>query len=422
LNTFRSVGKTLLLLICISNLLGFFSCSKDDGDKDPEVTADEDLYINEVYASGDDWIELYNASDAQKDIGGYRIYDDVNKKYSLPVGTVISAKGYLILNCDDTGTGLNTNFKLSSSGETVYLENKSLEVIDKVEFPALDNGQSFGRYPDGSINLKVSGNVTKAASNGDSNAPAIDNVTILPIVPDKSTAVEVKATLVSNTGITSVTLFYKINSGSFTQVAMVLTSGKYVATIPAANVLGRVDYYVEAKNGAGQSGYKPFDAPDDTYYYLLNEDLLPNLKINEFLASNSSCCPDNDSGTPEYDDWIEIYNAGGTAVDIGGMYLSDDPADPFKSKIPTSSSVLTTIQPGGFLLLWADGSKEQGIRHLNFSLSADGETVGIYYIDGRKIDERVFGAQADNKSSGRTPNGSDTWATFNSPTPGTTNP
>jgi hypothetical protein len=104
------------------------------------------------------------------------------------------------------------------------------------------------------------------------------------------------------------------------------------------------------------------------------------------------------------------------------MYLSDDPADPFKSKIPTTNSSQTTIPAKGFLLLWADGSKSQGVRHLDFSLSGDGETVGIYYIDGRTIDERDFGAQTENKSSGRSPNGGVTWIIFNTPTPGVTNP
>src|SRR4030042_1244411 len=47
------------------------------------------------------------------------------------------------------------------------------------------------------------------------------------------------------------------------------------------------------------------------------------LVINEFMASNNS-----DSGISDpqgdYDDWIEIYNFGDTAIDIGGMYLTGD--------------------------------------------------------------------------------------------------
>ena len=420
---FLRYPNTLLAIAVVGTLVWLSSCSSDNDDPDPDpiVTEDELVYINEIFAAGDDWIELYNANDAVKDISGYRIYDDVTNKYALPAGTTIAAKGYLILNCDDLATGLSTNFKLTSDGETVYLENTTGELIDKVEFPTLDNGQTYGRFPDGSANLKVSGNVTKAATNGDSNAPAIDNVVRTPLVPDKSSEVTFVATLVSNTGILSVKLFYKINDGSYTEMPMTLSSGKYSATIPAPNVLGRVDYYVEAKNDAGLSGFKPFDAPTDSYFYLLNEDALPNLKINEFMAFNSACCPDNDSGTPEYDDWIEIYNAGASAVNVGGMYMSDDPDDPFKDKIPTTDPSSTTIQPGEFLRLWADGSTSQGIRHLNFSLSNTGEAVGLYYIDGRTIDEYMFGTQAENVSRGRTTDGGATWGDFATPTPGESN-
>ena len=57
------------------------------------------------------------------------------------------------------------------------------------------------------------------------------------------------------------------------------------------------------------------------------------LVINEFMASNNS-----ESGIAdpqgEYDDWVEIYNAGPTAVDLGGMYLTDDLSDPTNFMIP----------------------------------------------------------------------------------------
>jgi hypothetical protein len=55
------------------------------------------------------------------------------------------------------------------------------------------------------------------------------------------------------------------------------------------------------------------------------------LFINEFMAKNVSFIQDNFG---DYDDWIEIYNAGPNAVDLGGMYLTDDPDDPTEWMIP----------------------------------------------------------------------------------------
>ncbi|MHC4867312.1 MAG: dockerin type I domain-containing protein [Planctomycetota bacterium] len=55
------------------------------------------------------------------------------------------------------------------------------------------------------------------------------------------------------------------------------------------------------------------------------------LFINEFMADNDGFIQDNFG---DYDDWIEIYNAGPNAVDLGGMYLTDDLSDPTEWMIP----------------------------------------------------------------------------------------
>ncbi|MBN2132757.1 MAG: lamin tail domain-containing protein, partial [Sedimentisphaerales bacterium] len=52
-----------------------------------------------------------------------------------------------------------------------------------------------------------------------------------------------------------------------------------------------------------------------------------NLVINEFMAANNTSIQDS---LGDYDDWIEIYNAGETAVDLAGYYLTDDPSEPTK--------------------------------------------------------------------------------------------
>lgn len=60
------------------------------------------------------------------------------------------------------------------------------------------------------------------------------------------------------------------------------------------------------------------------------------LFVNEFMADNDSTIQDPcGSGYP---DWIELYNAGSTAIDIGGMYLTDDASDPTKWMIPVGIS------------------------------------------------------------------------------------
>lgn len=155
-------------------------------------------------------------------------------------------------------------------------------------------------------------------------------------------------------------------------------------------------------------------------FFFLKEDV-PTLYINEIMANNLSCCPDQDGDKEEFDDWVEIYNPGPTSIDIGGMYLSQDQDNPLGYQIPKSNSALTTIPPGGFLLLWADGNPEQGVLHLKFKLNQMGEFVGLFYDDGRKIDGVKFGEQTENISFGRRNDGSTVWQELSHPTPGKSN-
>lgn len=155
-------------------------------------------------------------------------------------------------------------------------------------------------------------------------------------------------------------------------------------------------------------------------FFYLKEDV-PSIYINEFMAINSSCCPDTDGGREEFEDWIELYNPGATAVDIAGMYFSQDQKKPLGYQIPKTNSSLTTIQPGGFLVLWADGSPEQGVLHLKFKLNQNGEYIGLYYEDGRKIDGIKFDKQTENESFGRVTDGDENWKEFSVPTPGKSN-
>jgi len=68
------------------------------------------------------------------------------------------------------------------------------------------------------------------------------------------------------------------------------------------------------------------------------------LVINEFMASNNSYTRDPQG---QCDDWIEIYNYGTDAIDIAGMYLTDNLSVPTKWRIPSGNPATTTIPAGG---------------------------------------------------------------------------
>jgi CotH protein/GEVED domain-containing protein/chitobiase/beta-hexosaminidase-like protein/HYR domain-containing protein/lamin tail-like protein/type IX secretion system substrate protein len=152
---------------------------------------------------------------------------------------------------------------------------------------------------------------------------------------------------------------------------------------------------------------------------LFANSLFSQLSINEFMADNASTITDE---LGDYEDWIEIYNGGSSAIDIGGYYISDDLTAPTAWQIPTSNPPLTTIPAGGFLLLWADKDIDDGENHIDIKLGAGGEDIILTSPDGvTVIDQLTFGPQSSDISYGRTLDGGPTFQLFTSPTPNGSN-
>ncbi|WP_017258818.1 lamin tail domain-containing protein [Pedobacter arcticus] len=138
------------------------------------------IFINEAFSDGTkdatdpDWAEIYNASDIPVDLSGYAFYDEgikssagVKPKRILNAGTIIPAKGFLVLKTENTGGEYAVEFGLGSSGDAVYLENTAGVLVSSLDFLtiSLSGKKSYGRQPDGSTNLVVFTAPTKGTSN-----------------------------------------------------------------------------------------------------------------------------------------------------------------------------------------------------------------------------------------------------------------
>jgi hypothetical protein len=146
-----------------------------------------------------------------------------------------------------------------------------------------------------------------------------------------------------------------------------------------------------------------------------------NVVINEFMAQNNSTIADPADG--DFDDWIELYNAGSTTVDLAGFFLTDNLTNRTKFAIPAGYP----IPPNGFLLVWADGETGQNQPgnsglHASFALAKDGEQIGLCSPDGQLLDGFSFGAQTADLSQGRYPDASENpLVSFEEPSPGSAN-
>ncbi|MEO0515626.1 MAG: CotH kinase family protein [Planctomycetota bacterium] len=166
-------------------------------------------------------------------------------------------------------------------------------------------------------------------------------------------------------------------------------------------------------------GIKPYiNARTD--YLRLNTpapDPLPPIYINEVISTNNTIIADE---AGQFEDFIELYNAGPETVDLSGMWLSDDPGTPREWRIPDG----TTIPAGGYIIIWADNDPADGPLHATFGLSSGGETVALFHNDDNNvvlIDTLTFPALNADESWGRFPDGADNTQAFCAVTPAAPN-
>ena len=141
-----------------------------------EVSAANNIYVNELFKRND-WVELYNTTDAPIDVEGMYLSDNEKKpkKYQITKGesqasTVIPAHGYLVIWCDklEPVSQLHASFKLAAEGGDVLLTAADESWTDKLSYFFHESDQTVGRYPDGSNHVYVMNIPTIAKTNATS--------------------------------------------------------------------------------------------------------------------------------------------------------------------------------------------------------------------------------------------------------------
>ncbi|MGN0606642.1 MAG: CotH kinase family protein [Oscillospiraceae bacterium] len=136
--------------------------------------------------------------------------------------------------------------------------------------------------------------------------------------------------------------------------------------------------------------------------------------INEICTQNKSCLTDSYG---LYSDWIELYNAGNSDVDLSGYGLSDDESKPLQWTFPTG----TIISAGEHMILFASKQNSSASElHTGFALSKNGETLVLTSPKGEILQKIIVPTLAEDTTYGRTPDGSSIFEVMTA-TPGTAN-
>lgn len=474
----RRLGSILISAALIVILAVFLINLKEGSSRAPaDAVALSEIMISNKGSVPDnlggypDYIELHNGSSEKADISGYGLSDSLleGAKYVFPAGTVLEPGAYVVVWCGgEAEDGMHAPFKLSA-GEEAVLFDASGRPLDTAVLNSVDSGMVLRRegevwtqakpcpgYPkteEGMAEYEKSLKEMEDIGLYINEFMASNATTICDSFGSYSDWIELYNSTdtdmdISGFGISdnlSQPMKYRFPDGTTIAAKgylVVFCSGNegmqngelhapfglrsYGEDVVIANRAGRIIDSYSFKNqetdvsmaripdGAGEfqsnsqpspgypntgAGYSAFDAA--------NRLPLGGVYISEFGGSTGSVASD----------WVELHNSTGSAVNLGGYGLSNNPKNPAKWVFPDIS-----IEPGEYLLLYATGSADKAQKKnlkLNFNISSTGETLFFFDPNGKLIDKLSAGRMKSGQSYGR--DGSDNRFYYAEPTPGAQN-
>ncbi len=411
-----------------------------------------EIMYNPLGGSGYEFIEIQNAGNAAVDLSGCTLS---GVAYSFPAGSILNARATWVLASSINPAAFAARYPnvsvfgyfndaLSNGGERITLREAAGRVVDSV---AYDDESGWPSAADGS-----GASLDRIDPAGDSDDPANWRASISYGTPGVAPASGIVPTLrinevvAGNTGGSS-DWIELLNAGAtdvdiggwsctddsnarkfvFPTQTIVAAGGYLLIWCDTNSGLGihsgfnldRQGETVSLHDGAGtrvdgvsfgnQIAGRSIGRVENVWQLTIPTPRAANvpaslgaaasLRLNEWMAS----------APVGANDWVEIHNASDLPVSLGGHFLTAGNGIQFIRR-------LTFVPPHGHLKFV--GEETPGVNHLNFKLSASGETLVLNSPDGREVDRVAFGPQIDGLSEGRWPDGSATIASF----PGTGSP
>ena len=357
------------------------------------VSAPPAIRISEVESNGGtpgDWTELFNPTAAAVDISGWSFKDNDNTRtFAFPAGTVIPAGGYYVVEEAAFGFGLG-------AADEARLFTPFGVLVDSYAWTA-HALTTYGRCPTPTGAFVTTAASTKGAANDCRVLVVVNEVESNGGTPGDwielynrgTTAVNVSGFVIKDNDDSRTTTLpagTTIEAGGFlvieeAQLGFGLGAADAARVFDPAGAL--VDSYTWTAHatttyGRCPDGTGPFSTTSFSTKSAAN-DCRSAVRINE-VESNG--------GTPG--DWIELYNAGTSAVDLSNFLVKDND-DTRTTRLPAGA----TIAPGGYYVIDEDV--------LGFGLGA-GDAARLYDAAGTLLDAYTWTAHAA-VTYARCPNG-----------------
>lgn len=423
-----------------------------------------------------DWVELANLSDEAVSLKNWRLTSGLDVRGGFVFGDVVLQPGETLVVYggdpvpDAEEEALFGGFSLSSDGDSLTLSDGRTQVRDHLEIPALPAGRVYALsgenyaecspYDSLGVGLDLARELEpKSGADGVviSEIMALNGATL----QDENGLYSDWIELYNRSGEAICLAGYSLtddemNRRRFVFPDVTLQAGEYLVVFASGAerrsgelhagfklsskgervllfdamgcAVARMEYdsleadqsVILRENGATEKTYMPSPGQPNTLEgarasmdadYTTTANNALGLYINEVLCGAS--------GTY---DWVELINLSGSALDLSGFGLSDNPNHPRKWRFPEG----TALPAGGLMTVQLTGSQGasglvDGVYCANFALDADAdETLVLSDADGAFVDRMLLCDQRRGISYGRSADGSE-YVYFASPTPGAAN-
>ena len=466
----KKISFAFTLLLLVAALTGLLSACSLWGAVEVGLILEEgDLVINEVVSSNTkslsvpqlgspDWVEITNKSDNDINLEGYILRNSSKPSayYVFPDITIQAGEYLVVYACPkpkgEAIRALCTGYNLPKDGVGLVLYDSGLRVIDEIEVPALDTDISWARTEEG---FKYCLTPTPESANAGPMADAPDELE--PVTEELPSGVRLnEATaewveVYNGSGeVVNLSSYYlsddaanlvkwrfpdaAMEPGAYIVVGLNNDIGDYKASFRISNTEEAVYFSTESNlidslivnnlydnlsvglDASDNLAYFPDLTPgernSEVYFYSLKPSPMTDanpVRISEVLLKNAYSIVD------EFGDrspWVELHNDSDNPVDLSYFYLSDNPNNLQKWRLPERQ-----LAPGEYLVIFLSGQAAE--LHTDFRVSAEEPVILLDLTSNHmQVIDIPTESRLDNISYGEQDG---TWLYFGQPTPNSEN-
>jgi len=401
-----------------------------------------DIRIDQAGGKKVDFVELYNPPTGVDSLGGWSLRleatDDlgtpVQSDFTLPASEVLPGDHVMVYFGINRRSDFHTGFKLPGNGGKLTLLDANNEIVDAVDYPALEANISYSRYADGLSSFVYDNIPSPGRTNRDNGpvAPVLDLESFDLTSLRDGRSIPLRAIANDDVGIVNVSLLYRtvgeVNPETHRLILYDdgmhddgrIVDGYFANLLPALESGEAIQYYFEATDLSG----RVVTIPDDPRFVESGEPVemfslgiaeSDPLRITEVVTDNENGLRDEGRGTPDY---IEILNTSDQPLSLDGLSVA-------RSLQAGTEDVFTfppgtLLDPGEFVIVFADGNLTQGDLHAPFRIGSTSDRIVLFRTgaDGarRYIDGIDTGSMGRDEALFRAPGADDLWL-IGSPSP-----